>query len=355
MTIALPYRHTEILLKYREAGTMVIGFQTVLSPKLELDAFRSAFAEGEFSLIPKSTINFLEIPMTRTVFSGVYVPLVTPFAANGALDTAALKRLIERMIDDGASGLVPCGTTGESATLTHEEHQRVIALTVDYAAGRVPVIAGTGSNSTAEAIELTVAADEMGVDGMLIIAPYYNRPSQQGIIAHFKAVAASTEKPIVMYNIPKRTGINMDAETTIALAKVPNITGIKECGDLAQIMEIIHGTEQFGVLTGDDNLLFTLTALGGVGGICASAHFLPGEWLRVVQLVQAQRLDEARALHYRLLPLAKILFSEPSPAPIKAGLNMLGIEVGSLRLPMTPASDKCAANVRAVLHELGML
>jgi len=293
--------------------------------------------------------------MSRTVFTGVYVPLVTPFTADGALDEPALKQLIDWVIDKGASGLVPCGTTGESATLSHDEHQRVIALTVAYARGRVPVIAGTGSNSTAEAIELTAAADELGVDGMLVIAPYYNRPSQQGIIAHFTAVAASTEKPIIMYNIPKRTGINMEAATTIALAKVPNITGIKECGDLAQIMEIMHHTDEFGVLTGDDNLLFTLTALGGAGGICASAHFVPGEWLRIVQLLNAQKLDEARALHYRLLPLAQVLFSEPSPGPIKAGLNMLGINVGSLRLPMTPVSEKCAANVRAVLQGLGMI
>ncbi|MHB9024764.1 MAG: 4-hydroxy-tetrahydrodipicolinate synthase [Armatimonadota bacterium] len=294
--------------------------------------------------------------MARTVFSGVYVPLVTPFGSDGEVNAASLKRLIDWVIDNGASGLVPCGTTGESATLTHEEHQRVIALTIEYAAGRVPVIAGTGSNCTAEAFDLTIAADEMGVDGMLVIAPYYVRPSQQGLLEHFKAVAAATDKPIIMYNIPKRTGVNMEPETIIALSKVANITGVKEAsGDINQIMAVIEGTKDFSVLTGDDNLLFTLTALGGHGGICTSSHFLPGEWVRMVDLLKANRLEEARQLHYRLLPLAKALFTEPNPVPLKAGLNMLGMDVGGPRLPMVPAGDKCLATVRAALQGLGLL
>ncbi|HEY3377282.1 MAG TPA: 4-hydroxy-tetrahydrodipicolinate synthase [Armatimonadota bacterium] len=294
--------------------------------------------------------------MARTIFTGVHVPIVTPFAADGGLDTAGLKRLIDWLIAEGASGLVPCGTTGESATLTHEEHHRVIALTVEYTAGRVPVIAGTGSNSTAEAVKLTVAADEAGVDGMLVIAPYYNRPGQRGIIEHFKAVAAATTKPIVMYNIPKRTGVNMEADTTIALSKVDNITGIKEAsGDLNLVMEIIQGTSDFSVLTGDDNLLFPFAMLGGHGGICASAHFLPGQWLRIVELVNANKVAEARALHYRLLPLAKVLFCEPNPTPLKAALNLVGVTVGEPRLPILPASDACTARLRTVLGELGLL
>ncbi|MHB0937152.1 MAG: 4-hydroxy-tetrahydrodipicolinate synthase [Armatimonadota bacterium] len=294
--------------------------------------------------------------MARTVFTGIYVPIVTPFGADGEVSAPALKRLIDWEIENGASGLVPCGTTGESSTLSHEEHQRVIALTVEYAAGRVPVIAGTGSNCTQEAVDLTVAADELGVDGMLVIAPYYNRPNQQGILEHFKAVAAATDKPIIMYNIPKRTGVNMDAATTIALSKVENITGMKEAsGDLTQIMEIIEGTEDFSVLTGDDNLLFTLTTLGGQGGICTSAHILPGEWLRMVELCNANKLDEARALHYRLLPLAKALFVEPNPVPLKAALNMIGIEVGGTRLPLAPPTQKTLATVRAALQGLGLL
>ena len=294
--------------------------------------------------------------MSRTIFTGVYVPLVTPFAPEGTVNAVAFKRLIDAVIEQGASGVVPCGTTGESATLTHEEHHRVIALTVEYTAGRVPVIAGTGSNCTAEAINLTVAADEAGVDGMLVIAPYYNRPGQQGIIEHFKAVAAATKKPIVMYNIPKRTGVNMEAATTIALSRVENITGIKEAsGDLGQIMEIIQGARDFSVLTGDDNLLFPLLALGGHGGICTSSHFLPGEWVRMVELMRAGKMNEARALHYRLLPLAKVLFCEPNPTPLKAALNLLGMEVGEPRLPMLPASDASKAKIQAVLAGLGLV
>lgn len=294
--------------------------------------------------------------MARTVFTGVYVPLVTPFDGDGAVNAAALRRLIDWVIDNGASGVVPCGTTGESPTLTHAEHHQVIAWTVEYTAGRVPVIAGTGSNSTAEAIELTRAADALGVDGMLVIAPYYNRPNQQGLLEHFKAVADATAKPIVMYNIPKRTGVNMEAMTTIALSRVPNITGIKEAsGDLGQIMEIIAGTTEFSVLTGDDNLLFPLCALGGHGGICTSSHFLPGEWVRLVTLCRDGQLDEARALHYRLLPLAKVLFCEPNPAPLKAGLNLLGLSVGVPRLPLVTASEKCTAQVHTVLQGLGLL
>lgn len=294
--------------------------------------------------------------MARTVFTGVYVPLVTPFNADDEVSAPVLKRLIDWTIENGASGLVPCGTTGESATLSHEEHQRVIALTVEYAAGRVPVIAGTGSNSTQEAVDLTVAADELGVDGMLVIAPYYVRPNQRGLLEHFKAVAAATEKPIIMYNIPKRTGVNMEPATIIELSKVRNITGIKEAsGDVAQIMDVINGTEDFSVLTGDDNLLFTLCALGGHGGICTSSHFLPGEWNRMVTLLRENKLDEARALHYRLLPLAKALFVEPNPCPLKAGLELLGFQVGTPRLPMVAASDKAIATVRAALEGLGML
>lgn len=293
--------------------------------------------------------------MSRKIFTGVYVPLVTPFGPEGALNAPVLKQLIEAMIAGGASGLVPCGTTGESPTLSHSEHERVIALTVEYAAGRVPVIAGTGSNSTAEAIELTQAADKIGVDGMLVIAPYYNRPGQAGIIAHFKAVAASTEKPIIMYNIPKRTGVNMEPATIIELSKVANITGIKEsAGSIEQIMAIIAGTSDFSVLTGDDALLFPLCNLGGHGGICTSSHVLPGEWVRLAELSRNGNIAEARALHYRLLPLAQTMFCEPNPTPIKAALEIMGIPVGPPRLPMLPASDKCRENLAKVLKSLGL-
>lgn len=294
--------------------------------------------------------------MGRRTFTGVYVPLVTPFGADGGVDEAALRRLVDWVIANGASGVVPCGTTGESPTLTSEEHHRVIELSVKYAAGRVPVIAGTGTNCTEKTIALTREADAAGADGMLVVVPYYNRPSQAGLIAHFKAVAAATPKPIIMYNIPKRCGVNLEAASIIELSKVENITGVKEAsGDVNQIMAVIAGASEFSVLTGDDNLLFTLTALGGHGGICTSSHFLPGEWLRMVELLKANRLEEARALHYRLLPLAQALFCEPNPAPLKAALNMVGMQVGDPRLPLVPASDKCKALLREALRGLGLL
>jgi 4-hydroxy-tetrahydrodipicolinate synthase len=294
--------------------------------------------------------------MARVIFTGVYVPLVTPVGVDGELNAPVLQQLVEWVIAQGASGVVPCGTTGESPTLSHEEHQRVIALTVEYAAGRVPVIAGTGSNSTSEAVDLTIAADELGVDGMLVTVPYYNRPSQQGLLAHYTAVAAATDKPIIMYNIPKRTGVNMEAATICELARVDNITGIKEAsGDIAQIMAIIQGTAEFSVLTGDDNLLFSLCALGGHGGICSSSHFLPGEWVRMVELLQGDKLAEARRLHYFLLPLAQALFGEPNPAPLKAALQMVGMPVGDPRLPLMPATDKCRATVRKALESVRLL
>jgi 4-hydroxy-tetrahydrodipicolinate synthase len=294
--------------------------------------------------------------MARKVFTGIYVPLVTPFGKDGDICPSTLKQLIDWVIENGASGVVPCGTTGESPTLSYDEHHEVVELTVKYTAGRVPVIAGTGSNSTKEAVGLTVSADKAGVDGMLVIAPYYNRPNQAGVIQHFKAVAASTDKPIIMYNIPKRTGINMEVATIVELSKVANITGIKEAsGDIDQIMAILTQTNDFSVLTGDDNLLFPLCALGGHGGICTSSHILPAEWLKIYTLCTENKLSEARALHYKLLPLAKAMFVEPNPSPLKAALQLVGIPVGGPRLPMMAASEATVENMRKVLKSLGVI
>jgi 4-hydroxy-tetrahydrodipicolinate synthase len=294
--------------------------------------------------------------MPRPRFVGAYVPIITPFDEKGSVNEDALAALIEMMIQQGATGIVPCGTTGESATLTHEEHKRVVELSVKLTAGRVPVIAGTGSNSTAEAIELTQHAEQAGADAALLICPYYNRPGQAGLIAHFKKIASSTTLPLILYNIPKRTGVNMETATTIELSKVENIVGIKEAsGDLDQIMAIIAGTEEFSVLTGDDSLCFTLTCLGGTGGILAAGHILPGEWARMIALIQKGNIAEAREIHYRLLPLVKALFSETNPVPIKAAMEMLGIPAGPPRLPLLPASQRCRDVVRAELQRLGLV
>jgi 4-hydroxy-tetrahydrodipicolinate synthase len=286
--------------------------------------------------------------------SGIYVPLITPFK-DGKVDEAGIRRLVDYLIEGEVTGLVPCGTTGESPTLSHEEHKRVVEIVIEQTARRVPVIAGAGSNSTIEALDLTRHAEEAGADATLQVCPYYNRPSQQGIIAHFKEIAASTALPMVLYNIPKRTGILMEVETVLELAKVPNIIGIKQSGvSLEDNMEVIRRAPDFAVLSGDDNLVFPITAIGGKGAIAASAHIATREWVKMVEMVSDGKLEEARALHYRLLPLAKVLFIEANPAPLKAALEILGLPAGNPRMPVLSATEKCRAQVRAVLADLGL-
>jgi 4-hydroxy-tetrahydrodipicolinate synthase len=285
---------------------------------------------------------------------GIYVPLITPFK-DGKVDEPGLKKLVEHYIAEGVTGLVPCGTTGESATMSVEEHERVVEIVVEQTAKRVPVIAGAGSNDTAEAVNITRHAEKAGADGTLQVCPYYNRPNQAGIIAHFKAIAEASPLPIVLYNIPKRTGTLMFPETVLALAAVPNIVGIKQSGiDLDDIMKVIQGAPDFAVFSGDDNLAFTITALGGHGAIAASAHIATKDWVKMVELLKAGKLTEARAIHYRLLPLARAMFIEPNPAPLKTALAMLGLPAGPPRLPILPVSDKSKAIIHKVLVDLGL-
>lgn len=287
---------------------------------------------------------------------GVYVPNITPFSAQ-SVDEAALRRVVDYLLEGGAAGLVPCGTTGESATLTHEEHRRVVEVVIAQVAGRAPVIAGTGSNSTQEAIELTKHAESAGADAALLICPYYNRPTQAGLIAHFTQVAEATSLPLILYNIPKRTGVNMEAETTAALSRVPHIVGVKEAsGNLQQVADILRLAEPgFAVLSGDGDLTFSICCLGGVGGILADSHILPGEWHRMVELILAGKLAEAREIHFRLLPIARALFLEPNPVPVKAALELLGVADGRPRMPLLPATEGCVAALRQELHALGLL
>lgn len=287
---------------------------------------------------------------------GVFAPNITPFSAQ-SVDEAALRRVLDYLIDAGATGLVPCGTTGESATLTLEEHARVIAITAEHARGRVPVIAGTGSNSTAEAIALTKHAEQVGVDAALLICPYYNRPTQPGLIAHFTQIAAATSLPIIMYNVPSRTGVNMTAATTAELSRVPNIVGVKEAsGDLGQVTEILRlAAPGFAVLSGDGNLTFSICCLGGVGGILADAHILPGEWRRMVDLIRSGEVEQAREIHFRLLPITRALFLETNPVPVKAAMELLGVASAEVRLPLLPATDSCRDEVAKELSELGLL
>lgn len=290
---------------------------------------------------------------------GCATALVTPFQADGAIDEASLRSLIEYQIAGGVRLLVPCGTTGESATMTEDEDERVIKLTIEAARGRARVIAGTGSNATAAAIAYSKSARELGADAVLIVAPFYNKPTQEGLYAHFRAVAeAIRDLPVVIYNVPGRTSSNISAQTTLKLARdVENIVAIKEAsGNLSQIMEILRARpEGFRVLSGDDSLTFALLALGADGLISVAANEAPELVSLMVRLALTGHWDEARKLHYRLLPLMETNFMESSPGPVKAALAMMGLIEESYRLPLVPIQEKSKASVREALLGLGLL
>jgi 4-hydroxy-tetrahydrodipicolinate synthase len=289
---------------------------------------------------------------------GCATALVTPFTSDGAIDDEALTRLIEYQLNNGMRLLVPCGTTGESATMTEEEDQRVISRAIELARGRAKVIAGTGSNSTAAAIENSKIAQRLGADAVLVVAPFYNKPTQHGLYAHFRAIAEAVDLPIVIYNVPGRTSCNIAAETTLKLARdCENIVAVKEAsGNLSQIMEILRGRpEGFNVLSGDDAITFALIALGGDGLISVASNQAPELMSRLVDLALAGKWDEARELHYRLLPLMETNFIESSPGPVKAGLAMMNLIGENFRLPLVPIQESSRARLRDVMTELGLL
>jgi 4-hydroxy-tetrahydrodipicolinate synthase len=290
---------------------------------------------------------------------GCATALVTPFTSSGAVDEPRLRDFIEYQINGGVRILVPCGTTGESVTMTDEENRLVIRTTVELARGRAKVIAGTGSNSTAVTIQRSQIAREIGVDGVLTVAPYYNKPTQEGLYAHFRAIAeAVNDLPVVIYNVPGRTSSNISAETTLRLARdVENIVAVKEAsGNLSQIMEILRGRPKgFRVISGDDSLTLALIALGGEGLISVASNEAPEMMSRLNDLALAGRWDEARALHYRLLPLMEGNFIESSPGPVKAGLALMGLIDENLRLPLVPVQEKTRQRMREILTEVGLL
>lgn len=290
---------------------------------------------------------------------GCATALVTPFKSDRSIDEPALTKLIEYQIKNGVKLLVPCGTTGESATMTEEEDQHVIRHTIQVAKGGARVIAGGGSNSTAVAIENSKIVRGLGADGVLQVAPFYNKPSQEGLYAHFKAIAeAVPDLPIVIYNVPGRTSSNIAAETTLRLARdCENIVAVKEAsGDLSQIMEILRQRpEGFRVLSGDDAITLPLIALGGDGLISVASNEAPELMARMVDLALDGEWEQARELHYRLLPLMEVNFIESSPGPVKAALAMMGIIEENYRLPLVPIQDKSKAKVREVIAELGLL
>ena len=290
------------------------------------------------------------------MFSGAIVAIVTPFK-KGKVDERSLRELIEFQIKNGTDGIVPCGTTGESSTLSHEEHDRVIEITIDAVKKRVPVIAGTGSNSTDEALRLTRHAHEAGADGALMVCPYYNRPTQEGLYQHFKIIAESVPIPIVPYNIPSRTGVNLMPETVARLAKISNIVGIKEAsGSLKQMQDVISLCgDKFDVLSGDDFFTFPLLAIGGRGVISVVSNIVPADMAAMIDAFEAGDIKRAKELHHNLVPLIDALFIETNPVPVKAALSMMGKISYDVRLPMYKMSDSNYEKLKAVMKNYGLI
>ena len=290
------------------------------------------------------------------MIGGAIVAIVTPFR-DGKIDEKALRGLIEEQIAHGTDGIAPCGTTGESTTLSHEEHDRVIEITVEAVNKRVPVIAGTGSNSTAEAIRLTKHAWKAGADAALMVCPYYNRPTQEGLYRHYRAIAEEVPIPIVIYNIAGRTGVNMQSETLARLAEIPNIVGVKEAsGSLKQMSDVIRlcGPD-FSVLSGDDIFTLALMALGGTGVISVISNIVPGDMAALVDAFAAGDLAKARTLHYRMSPLIDALFVETNPIPVKAALAIMGKIDYELRLPLCRMGEANEAILEKAMRQYGLI
>jgi len=284
-------------------------------------------------------------------FQGVYPAMVTPFTNKDEIDVEGMRSNIAYLQKGGVAGLVPCGSTGESATLTHDEHKKLVELTVEAAS--VPVIAGTGSNNTAEAVELTRYAQDAGADAALLIVPYYNKPMKSGLIKHFSAIAEACEIPLILYNIPGRTGINMDAETISTMAhEYSNVAAVKEASaNFSQISDIVELTNDldFSVLSGDDGLTLPMMALGATGVISVTADILPKQMGQLTQFCLDGNYAKAREVHYQLAPLFKALFIETNPIPIKKACDLLGLAGGPLRLPLTTMAEPNVAKLKATL------
>lgn len=291
------------------------------------------------------------------MFQGPMTAIVTPFL-EGQVDYEKLEQLIEWQIKEGIQGIVPCGTTGESATLSHQEHKDIVKFVVSVVKKRVPVVAGTGSNNTIEAIELTEAAEDAGADASLLITPYYNKPTQEGLYRHFKLVAESTDLPIVLYNVPSRTGVNMLPATVARLAAdLKNVVAVKEAsGSVDQTTEIIQATAgKIDVLSGDDSLTLALMSVGAKGVISVASNVVPAGMRKLCDAVLAGRLEEARGIHMKLYPLMKNLFVETNPIPVKYALHLMGRIGEEIRLPMTALADAYKDKLRQTLKDSGVL
>jgi 4-hydroxy-tetrahydrodipicolinate synthase len=289
------------------------------------------------------------------MYRGVYTALVTPFNADESVDESALRALVDFQIDGGVAGIVPMGTTGESPTVTHEENIEVVRIVADQVAGRAEVIAGTGSNSTAEAIRMTKLAAEVGATATLQVTPYYNKPTQEGLYAHFSTIADATNLPMVVYNIPGRTACNVETDTMIKLASHPRIVSVKEAsGNMAQVMDVIaRKPVDFDVLSGDDNLILPIVALGGVGIVSVASNIAPKLMGQLVDAALAGDFHAARGIHYRMLPLFQAIFLQTNPIPIKHMLAAAGMLKEVYRLPLTSLDEESAAAVDSIVKQVG--
>ncbi|HSI68190.1 MAG TPA: 4-hydroxy-tetrahydrodipicolinate synthase [Planococcus sp. (in: firmicutes)] len=285
-------------------------------------------------------------------FGQVVTAMVTPFDLNGEIDFEATRGLIEHLIENGSDGVVVAGTTGESPTLSTEEKAELFKFTVEVAAGRISVIAGTGSNNTRASVALTALAEEAGVDGVMLVTPYYNKPSQEGMFQHFQAIAAATTLPVMLYNIPGRSVVNMTPETIIRLSEISNIVSVKEAsGDLDAAAEIIEKTGPgFSVYSGDDSLTLPMLSIGGTGVVSVAGHIIGNEMQEMINRFKKGNYQEAAALHRKLLPTMKAVFAAPNPSPVKSALNMSGVKVGGVRLPMIPLNEDETQALQEVLN-----
>lgn len=299
--------------------------------------------------------------MAQHDWSGIHIPIITPFKQDSSIDEDGLRHLVDYLIEEQkADSLVPCGTTGESPTLSHAEHHRVIEIVIKAAAGRVPVIAGTGSNSTQEAIEMTRHAEDTGAAASLQVCPYYNKPEQHGLLAHFEAIAEQTSLPIILYNIPGRTGRLIEVKTLLELARIDNIVGVKDAAaNINHTMALLAVTrtlsKKFYVLSGEDALTFTSMCLGGDGAIAAVAHVIGKELHEMMQAFARGDYKAAQDIHFRTLDMVNALFIESNPVPVKTALDMMGLPSGRLRLPLVPMRAETRAVLERCLKELGKI
>jgi 4-hydroxy-tetrahydrodipicolinate synthase len=293
----------------------------------------------------------------RTRFTGVGTALITPFRMDGSLDEPAVKRLVRRQLDAGIHFVSPCGTTGEAPTLSHHEKLRINELVVEEVNGQVPVLAGAGGYDTREVIALARDLEKVGVDGILSVTPYYNKPTQEGLYQHFKTIAGSTRLPIMLYNVPGRTGVNMEPKTIARLAEIPSIVAVKEAaGNVVQMSEIVAATpDDFLMLSGDDPLTVATMAVGGVGVVSVASNEAPAEMVQIVEFCEKGDYAAARKLHHWLLPLIQVNFAESSPIPCKAAMAAMGLIEESYRLPLVPPTPATREKIVGVLQQLRIL